>query len=452
MRVFNRHVSGRGATVFGFETALIVAAIIVAAHLHGAILSGVSAVWQVLFITSICALSFYYNDLYDFTLAPSAGPLGFRVLRGAGAAAIALGLITALLPQLGIGASAMLTALGLILLIVPAWRLAFESVSSDAHLGERVLILGTGPTARLIARHIAVHRDFGYTVVGYVDDVAYDEETRVLGRADQLARIIETHRIDRIVVTLADGRGRLPIQELLQAKLAGVRVEEGATTYERMTGKVLIEQLKPSWLVFSDGFRASRMTRIVKRVLDVAFASAGLIIGAPLMLLTALMVRLDSPGGVLYRQERVGQHGRTFTLFKFRSMRSNAENGTPVWASSNDTRVTRVGRFIRLTRLDEMPQLWNVLRGDMSFVGPRPERPFFVDQLCAALPYYEQRHAVRPGVTGWAQVRYHYGASIEDAAEKLQYDLYYIKHLSIAFDLTIFLDTVKVILARKGAQ
>jgi sugar transferase (PEP-CTERM system associated) len=452
MRVFNRHISGRGVTVFGFETALIVTAIIVAAHIHGAILSGAGAVWQVLFITSICALSFYYNDLYDFTADHSAGPLGFRVLRAAGAAAIALGLITALAPTVAIGGGAMLTAFGIILLIVPAWRLAFESVSSDAHLGERVLILGTGPTARLVARHIAVHRDFGYTVVGYVDDTNHTAAAPLLGGTDQLTHIIDEHRIDRIVVTLADGRGRLPIRELLQAKLAGIRVEEGATTYERMTGKVLIDQLKPSWLVFSDGFKASRVTRAAKRVLDVVFASAGLITGAPLMLLTALAIRLDSSGAVLYRQERVGQHGRTFTLFKFRSMRTDAENGTPVWARSNDSRVTRVGRFIRLTRLDEMPQLWNVLKGDMSFIGPRPERPFFVDQLCAALPFYEQRHAVRPGVTGWAQVRYHYGASIEDAAEKLQYDLYYIKHLSIAFDLTIFLDTVKVILARKGAQ
>jgi sugar transferase (PEP-CTERM system associated) len=267
-----------------------------------------------------------------------------------------------------------------------------------------------------------------------------------------LGRIIEDYRIDRIVVTLADGRGRLPIRELLEAKMAGVRVEEGATTYERVTGKVMLDQLKPSWLVFSDGFRASTGTRIGKRTLDLVFATAGLLIGSPVMLLTALAVRLDSVGPILYRQERVGAQGKTFALFKFRSMRTDAETGTPIWATTNDSRVTRVGRFIRLTRLDEMPQLWNVLRGDMSFVGPRPERPFFVEQLSAQIPYYAQRHAVRPGVTGWAQVRYHYAASVEDTYEKLQYDLYYIKHLSIAFDLTIFVDTVKVILARKGAQ
>jgi sugar transferase (PEP-CTERM system associated) len=251
---------------------------------------------------------------------------------------------------------------------------------------------------------------------------------------------------------MTDRRGSLPIAELLQAKLAGVRVEDAATTYERITGKLLTDGLKPSWLIFSDGFRASRWTRMVKRGFDVMLAAAGVLLAAPLMLLTALAIRLESAGPILYRQERVGENGRVFTLFKFRSMRVDAESGTPVWARPNDDRVTRVGRVIRLTRLDELPQLWNVLRGNMSFVGPRPERPYFVQQLVAEIPFYMARHAVKPGVTGWAQVKYRYGASVEDAMEKLRYDLYYIKHLSISFDLTIVADTVKVILTGKGAK
>jgi sugar transferase (PEP-CTERM system associated) len=235
--------------------------------------------------------------------------------------------------------------------------------------------------------------------------------------------------------------------------MSGVRVEDATTTYERLTGKILIDDLKPSWLIFSDGFRASRLTRFVKRMLDLSCSIILAISTAPLMLLTAVAVKLDSAGPALYSQERVGENGRIFKIYKFRSMRSDAEKaGTPLWARDKDDRITRVGRFIRTTRLDELPQLWNVMRGDMSFVGPRPERPFFVEQLAREIPFYLQRHAVKPGLTGWAQVKYQYGSSIEDAMEKLRYDLYYIKHLSVFFDLTIVLDTVKVILFGKGAK
>ena len=231
-----------------------------------------------------------------------------------------------------------------------------------------------------------------------------------------------------------------------------MRIEDAPTTYERITGKILTDGIAPSWFIFSDGFRASRTTRVLKRVIDVVMAAVGLVLAAPLMLLTALAIRIDSPGPIFYKQERVGENDRLFTLCKFRSMRSDAEKAGPMWAQSNDNRVTRVGRFIRLTRLDELPQLLNVIRGDMSFVGPRPERPYFVQQLTAQIPFYAERHTVKPGVTGWAQVRYRYGSSIEDAMEKLRYDLYFIKHLSIAFDFTIVIDTVKVILCAKGAQ
>jgi exopolysaccharide biosynthesis polyprenyl glycosylphosphotransferase len=215
----------------------------------------------------------------------------------------------------------------------------------------------------------------------------------------------------------------------------------------------MLDDLKPSWLIFCDGFRASRVTRFVKRMLDLSFSIILAIVSAPLMALTAIAIRLDSPGPMLYSQERVGENGAVFKIYKFRSMRTDAEMaGKPIWARDNDDRITRVGRFARKTRLDELPQLWNVMRGDMSFVGPRPERPFFVDQLAQEIPFYLQRHAVKPGLTGWAQVKYQYGSTVEDAMEKLRYDLYYIKHLSIIFDLTIVLDTVKVILFGKGAK
>src|SRR5947207_1602885 len=455
MQVFNRQVSGRGLTVFGFETLLVSGSLLVAAHVHGSLDDAVSGLWKIVLITAVCELCFYYNDLYDLTVVHSKSQLLIRVLQAAGAAAIVLAVVSVLMPSLVIGGGIFLTSLCLLLVAVPLWRLAFDGLTRDSHLKEHVLIVGTGPLARTVAQHILAQHDFGYRIVGFIDDGPPNElaaDPLVLGRAADLPRLIPRHHVDRIVVSLTDRRGKLPITELLQAKLSGVRVEDAATTYERITGKILTDGIKPSWLIFSDGFRASRATRFVKRAIDLVLALVGLAIATPLMLLTAIAVRLESEGPVVYRQERVGENARVFTLCKFRSMRADAEHGTPVWAKDKDDRVTRVGRFIRLTRLDELPQLWNVLRGDMSFVGPRPERPFFVEQLAAAIPFYMERHAVKPGVTGWAQVKYRYGSSIEDAMEKLRYDLYYIKHLSIVFDLTIVIDTVKVILSGKGAK
>jgi exopolysaccharide biosynthesis polyprenyl glycosylphosphotransferase len=224
--------------------------------------------------------------------------------------------------------------------------------------------------------------------------------------------------------------------------------------YEEYTGKIALENLRPSWLVFSTGFRTTRALMLAKRAFDLVAAVAGLILASPLLLLSAIIVKLESPRDpVLYHQERVGLNGKTFTIHKLRTMRSDAEAGTgPVWSGANDTRVTAAGRFMRKTRLDEIPQLWNVLRGDMSLVGPRPERPAFVEQLTRQIPFYGQRHVVKPGVTGWAQVRYSYGASVEDAMQKMQYDLYYVKHLSLGFDLLIVLETIKTVLLRRGAR
>ena len=455
MQVFNRHVSARGLTVFGFETMLISGSILVAAHVHGSLNDAVSGIWKIVFATALCELCFYYNDLYDLTLVHSKSELVVRVLQAAGAAAIVLAGVSVLLPSLIIGHGIFMTSLGLLLVAVPVWRLAFDGLTHDSHLEERVLIVGTGARARTFAQQISAQHNFAYHIVGLIDDdpaARANADPFVLGTAADLPRIIAERHVDRIVVSLPDRRGKLPIRELLQAKFSGVRVEDAATTYERLTGKILTDDLRPSWLIFSDGFLAARGTRIAKRLFDIVVAIVGLVLAAPLVALTALAIHLESPDPIFYCQERVGENGRVFTLCKFRSMRTDAENGTPIWARDKDDRVTRVGRFIRLTRLDELPQLWNVLRGDMSFVGPRPERPFFVEQLAAAIPFYMERHAVKPGVTGWAQVKYRYGSSIEDAMEKLRYDLYYIKHLSIVFDLTIVIDTVKVILSAKGRE
>jgi sugar transferase (PEP-CTERM system associated) len=459
MQVFNRNVSVRGLTVFGFEIVLISGSMALAASLHGGFRDAGSAdamPSKILVMTALCQLCFYYNDLYDLTIVHSSRELVVRLLQAAGAAAIVLAFTCIVFPTLMLDPSTFVTALGVFVVAVLSWRLAFNHFAHDPHLEERVLIVGTGHTARVLAQQIGRQQDFAYRLVGFVresEGAMLVRQHDVLGNATDIDGIVASRHVDRIVVGLSDRRGRLPIEQLLRAKMSGVRVEDATTTYERLTGKILIDDLKPSWLIFSDGFRASRGTRFVKRMLDLSMSMILAIISAPFMVMTAIAIKLDSAGPMLYSQERVGENGRVFNIYKFRSMRIDAESaGTPIWARDKDDRATRVGRFIRTTRLDELPQLWNVMRGDMSFVGPRPERPFFVDQLATEIPFYLQRHSVKPGLTGWAQVKYRYGSTVEDAMEKLRYDLYYIKHLSIVFDLTIVLDTVKVILFGKGAK
>ena len=456
MQLFNRHVSTRSLTVFAGELLLIFGSVALAATLQHAPDLAANA-WKIALVTVICQLCLYYNDFYDLTVVHSNRELVVRLLQAAGAASILLAALYFLVPALIIGNGIFVSSLFVFLIAILAWRVAFNHVSGRLRLEERVLVVGTGDTARKVARQMLDQHDFAYRVIGFIDDDASRIGERIvnpgiIGTPADIDRLVDAHQIDRIVVGLADRRGKLPIQELLRAKMSGVRVEDATTTYERVTGKILIDDLRPSWLIFSDGFRVSRLTRLMKRAIDLSLSFFMALATMPLMVLTAALVWMEDGRPILYRQERVGENGRTFILSKFRSMRKDAERaGHPVWAKDGDERVTRVGRFIRTTRLDELPQLWNVLCGDMSFVGPRPERPFFVDELSTQIPFYQQRHSVKPGLTGWAQVKYRYGSSLEDAMEKLRYDLYYIKHLSVFFDLTIVFDTVKVVLFRKGA-
>lgn len=456
MQLFNRYVSTRSLTVFAGELCLIFGSVALATMFqHAPDLW--SNFWKIALVTVVCQLCLYYNDFYDLTLVHSNRELVVRLLQAVGAASIALAALYFTIPALMIGDGIFVSALFVFLVGILGWRLLFNRLTGSLDMEERILVVGTGETAKKVVRQILDQREFAYRVIGFIDD----DRARVgeplvnpgiIGTPTDIPALVARHQIDRIIVGLSDRRGKLPVEELLSAKLAGIRVEDATTTYERVTGKILIDDLRPSWLIFSDGFHVSRLTRWMKRAIDLILSLVLAVFSAPFMLLTALAIWLESGGPVLYCQERVGENGRTFTLCKFRSMRTDAEKGgTPIWAKDGDTRITRVGRFIRLTRLDELPQIWNVLRGDMSFVGPRPERPYFVAELAREIPFYQQRHAVKPGLTGWAQVKYRYGASLEDAMEKLRYDLYYIKHLSVFFDLTIVFDTVKVVLFRKGA-
>jgi sugar transferase (PEP-CTERM system associated) len=456
MQLFNRHVSTRSLTVFAGELFLIFGSVALAARFQSEGDLG-GSLWKIALVTIVCQLCLYYNDFYDLTLVHSNRELIVRLLQAVGAASIVLAALYFTMPSLMIGDGIFVSALFVFVVGILGWRLLFNRLTGSLKLQERILVVGTGETARKVAREILDQHDFAYSVVGFIDDDASRIGERIVnpgivGTPADIPMLVARHQIDRIIVGMADRRGKLPVEQLLRAKMAGVRVEDATTTYERVTGKILIDDLRPSWLIFSDGFRVSRATRWMKRTIDLTLSIVLGVLSFPAMILTAVAIWLESGGPVLYCQERVGENGRAFTLCKFRSMRIDAEKGgTPIWATDGDERITRVGLFIRATRLDELPQLWNVLRGDMSFVGPRPERPYFVAELAKAIPFYQQRLAVKPGLTGWAQVKYRYGSSLEDAMEKLRYDLYYIKHLSVSFDLTIVFDTVKVVLFRKGA-
>jgi sugar transferase (PEP-CTERM system associated) len=327
-----------------------------------------------------------------------------------------------------------------------------------AALKTRVLVLGSGSRAAKIDEILTKQgAASGIQVVGYLPlagthhFIAHDQ---ILDTSEPLAVLAERLQVDEIILAVRDRRGgALPVADLLDCKLNGVRVLELSSFFERENGHLQLDSLNASWMILGDGFQQGMLRDTIKRMFDVVMSLVLLSISLPVMVLTAVAIRLESPGPVFYRQERVGQHGCPFTIFKFRSMRMDAEpDGKPRWAKADDDRTTRVGRIIRKTRIDELPQTFNVFMGDMSFVGPRPERPYFVAELNQQIPYYAVRHIIKPGITGWAQVRYSYGASVDDALEKLQYDLYYVKNHSLFLDLMILFQTVQVVLWGKGAR
>jgi len=408
--------------------------------------------------TVFCLASFYLLDLYDFVVMHDRRELVLRLLQALGLAWIALALIFYVMPQAMIGRGVSLISLPLFLLMMVGWRLAIHWVLGHPEIGERILIVGSGPFAVEIARETLGRPDAGFRVVGFVDsDPALVGKSlinpKVIGLTSELGSLVRREHIDRIVVAIGDRRGQFPTQELLRLSLSGdVSIEESASFYERLTGRVLLDLIRPSWLIFSSRGRRARLNELASATMHRAVALLGAILSLPIAIVTAILIKIESRGPVLYKQERVGKNGRVFTLMKFRSMRVDAEKDGPVWAKTADERMTRVGGIIRKIRVDEIPQFWNILRGDMNFVGPRPERPHFIAQLAQEIPFYEQRHLIAPGLTGWAQIKYPYGASIEDAKQKLAYDLYYIKNQSITLDATIMFETIKTILLGRGGR
>ena len=461
---------------------------------------------------ALAQIAIGFNELYDFRISSSRFDRASRFLGSAGSGILlVLGVVCLVhawdidrifdfpgLPftqRLVVLVTTLMVGFALLFL----WRHVFHFGLRRFSFNERVLILGTGRLARLLADEMRLRDDSGYDVIGMIapsdtfgiehgdrrrsngstgavahtdssDEAAPQRRVATLLLEDDLPRPNEEPRravgqvvseplydiatrlkIDDIVIALEDRRGVLPTEDLLRCRLNGFAVTEAETVYERVTGKIASEAMRPSYLIFNRGFHQHPLAELAKRTLDVVLALAIFAVTWPLMILTAIAIRLDSTGSVLYHQERCGRNGEPFTLMKFRSMRTDAEKGTgPIWAQEDDPRITKVGRFIRRTRLDELPQLLNVLGGSMSMIGPRPERPNFVNELAEAIPYFKQRHIVKPGLTGWAQINYPYGNTVEDANQKLQYDLFYIKYQSFLFDLSILFHTIKTVVLRKG--
>jgi sugar transferase (PEP-CTERM system associated) len=462
LRIFDQYIPVRKIAFFFLESIFIGGMVILGAYLR--FLGEPSSfhhyeylILKAFLIVACVQLSLYYFDLYDLKAFRSNIELGIRLLQSLGVSSILLAFLYYLFPLLIIGRGIFFISLGFIGAVIVSWRITYNHILKTRQLDQRIMIIGSGPLAKDIAKEIVERVDTGFKLIGFVTD----EPERVgeklvnpsiMGDQSRIFEIATKEKLDRIIVALEERRGKFPDGQLLECKMRGMAIEEGIHFYEHLTGRLQVESLYPSSLIFSEGFKKSKLTMWTRRVTEFTFSLMGLIFLSPLILAISSLIKTDSRGPVFYKQERVGERGKIFELLKFRSMVENAEANGPVWAEQGDRRITRIGRWMRKWRLDEIPQMFNVLKGDMSFVGPRPERPFFVEKLRKEIPFYDQRFSVKPGVTGWAQIRYRYGASKEDALEKLKYDLYYIKNLSFLFDLLIVFETIKVVLSGKGAR
>jgi sugar transferase (PEP-CTERM system associated) len=402
-------------------------------------------------VTAFTLLLTYYFDLYGPRRFSASWEIYFRLLLVLSVLSFVLAGLVFIFPELDIGPDVFLAGAAFLAILLVLWRGTYEWIIGLSLFRERVYVLGCGPRAHSVVELLRNSRDAGMEVVGWKG------ENEARGRLDRFSADLRAFHgpkpgVDRVIVAMEDRRDSMPVRELLNLRLCGVVIENSSTLMERLTGKLQLDGLNPSTLIFTEGFRMNASEQLFRRLLSLAVSFTALLICLPFLPLIILAVRLSSPGPILFSQTRVGQRGRLFTAYKFRTMRQDAEAQGAVWATKDDPRVTTVGRIMRNTRIDEIPQLWNVLRGEMAFVGPRPERPEFVQWLSREIPFYDLRHMIRPGITGWAQVRYRYGASLEETKRKLEYDLYYVKHQSIGLDLLIMFETIKTIILRRGAQ
>jgi sugar transferase (PEP-CTERM system associated) len=410
-----------------------------------------NGILKIVGITILTLLLSYYFDMYEPQRISGRWEMYFRLLLVLSVLSFILAGLVYLFPEIDIGPHVLVVGASILTIALVIWRWAYEWIFGFSVFRERVYVLGGGERARKVVKTLRTRRDAGMEVVGGGAEGAPDGHLQRFA-ADLRAFCKPKTRIERVIVAMEDRRKSMPLRELLDLRLRGVVIEDASEVIERLLGRLPLDGLNPSALIFTYGFNVKASQQIVRRMVSITVSFIGLAICLPFIPFIILAVRLSSPGPIFFRQTRVGLRGRPFSVYKFRTMRQDAEANGVVWAIKNDPRVTSLGRFMRKTRLDEIPQLWNVLRGEMAFVGPRPERPEFVQWLTEEIPYYDLRHLIRPGITGWAQVRYQYGASLEETKQKLEYDLYYVKHLSLGLDLLIMFETIKTIILRRGAQ
>lgn len=410
-------------------------------------------------VAFFCQICMYMLDLYDLRQSQTRGELFFSLIFAIGFVCIGIGVISYAIPSFGVEGQMYYLTIFFVAVFLLFWRIFFEYYINQAWMRENILIIGTGEEARLTAEEVRKRERLGFQLTGFIaassrqNDVRVKEIGDILGQYGNMKEIVRKLGIRKVVVAIGERRGEYPVKEMLDLRVSGCQIVEWPGFFEKLSGRIPIDSLSPSFFIFNQGFRKSKILLFTRRILSLMVAIILQVILLPVFLIVAIAIKLDSPGPVLYSQDRVGQNGKVFRIFKFRSMVQDAEkeNGA-TWAVKNDHRITRVGRFIRRTRIDELPQLFNVLRGDLNIFGPRPERPEYVEKLEKLIPYYSLRHTVKPGLTGWAQVMYSYSGTIEESKEKCQYDLFYIKNMSIKLDLMILFHTVKIVLLERGAR
>jgi sugar transferase (PEP-CTERM system associated) len=471
IRILNAYFPAR--TLFlGVSEAFLISIAFIAATVarlgaggFGRVFSDQHGSLKILVIAIAIVICLHYFDLYEtFTLSNRREVL-IGLVQALGTVYCASVLLYYFYPPLQLGRGIFVIGLVFAAILLLVWRGLFLKLNSVSKFAERVLIFGDGPLAEILESELDSRPELGLRVVGRILPTpdnnnrmmfpASEEAGDLLGSSalEDLSERVKHIRATRIIVAMGDRRGKLPVDVLLSLKCRGLKVQDGVDVYEAVTGKLPTDSIRLGWLLFTPGCHSSRVHKAYKRAASIVVSIIGLVLTLPLLPFIILAIKLTSKGPVFYRQKRVGCDGVVFNCYKFRTMRADAEADTgATWATDDDPRITRVGKLMRMSRLDEIPQLWNVLKGDMSFVGPRPERPEFTALLSAKIPHYQLRHTVRPGITGWAQIRYRYANSLEDAREKLQYDLFYIKNMSLGLDLLVFFETIKVILFSQGAK